>query len=189
MQSPGKAFLSAASLLSALVAALAALSCAGPAPSSRRGDTESPAASKPSVSSSSTGAGSPAEQTGGHFELAGKLSSLRRATPRARSQHLTGDLEAEVLANERASAYPSLGPDRPLTAGATLVEVHFAPGSSDPSVLFAMIKHPPGFDPEGGDWEYLIAEPSGAIVRRGKLALCARCHAEAPHNYIFGGPR
>jgi hypothetical protein len=52
-----------------------------------------------------------------------------------------------------------------------------------------MVKHPPGFDPEGGDWEYLIVEPSGSIVRRGKIPLCARCHAEAPHNFIFGGPR
>ena len=93
--------------------------------------------------------------------------------------------------NEQAAAYPALGPNRPLDPGAVLVEAHFAPGSADalPRVLFAMVKRPPGFDPEGGDWEYLIVEPSGSIVRRGKIPLCARCHAEAPHNFIFGGPR
>jgi hypothetical protein len=102
---------------------------------------------------------------------------------------MMGELLAEVLVNDQAAAYPALGPNRPLDPGAILVEAHFAPGASDPSVLFAMAKRAPGFDPEGGDWEYLIVEPSGTIVRRGKLPLCARCHAEAPHNFIFGGPR
>ena len=52
-----------------------------------------------------------------------------------------------------------------------------------------MVKRAPGFYPEGGDWEYLIVDPNGSIERRGKLPLCARCHAESPHNFIFGGPR
>jgi hypothetical protein len=171
--------------------AFAALSCGaqGPDPAA----ASRPRASNSIQSETSPGGKSstppPGEQVGGRWELADKLPSLRRATPRGRSQHLSGDLLGEVLANEQASAYPALGPSRALEQGAVLVEAHFAPGSADPSVLFAMVKRPPGFDPEGGDWEYLIVEPGGSIVRRGKLPLCARCHAEAPHNFIFGGPR
>jgi hypothetical protein len=128
----------------------------------------------------------PGALAGGQWELAGKLSSLRKAAPRARSQHLSGDLEAEVLANDEARAYPPLGPQGALPPGAVLVEAHYRAGNADPVVLFAMAKQPPGFDPGGGDWEYLIVEPSGLISERGRLPLCARCHAEAPHDHLFG---
>lgn len=121
------------------------------------------------------------------WELASALSSLRRATPRDRSQHMNGDLEGEVLANAEAKAYPALGPLRSLPPGAILVETHYRPGSSDPEVLFVMAKQPPGFDPDGGDWEYMVVEPGGMIAQRGRIALCARCHAEAPHDRVFGG--
>lgn len=100
-----------------------------------------------------------------------------------------GDLEAEVLANDEAKAYPPLGPQGALPPGAVLVEAHYRTGSTEPVVLFAMAKQPPGFDPEGGDWEYLIAEPDGLISERGHLPLCARCHAEAPHDHLFGPAR
>ena len=99
---------------------------------------------------------------------------------------MNGDLEAEVLANAEAKAYPVLGPARSLPPGAILVEPHYRPGSSDPVVLFAMAKQPAGFDPEGGDWEYLIVEPGGTISLRGRITLCARCHAEAPNDHVFG---
>jgi len=128
-------------------------------------------------------------ESGGIWELAGAISALRKATPRAVSQHLNGDLEAEVLANEAAKAYPALGPARPLPPGSVLVDAHYRPGSSAPVVYFVMDKRPPGFDPDGGDWEYLIVEPSGAISQRGRLSLCARCHAEAPHDHVFGRTR
>lgn len=171
--------------------AFAALSCGA-----RGGDPASASRSPNSIQhetspagTSSTASHSPGEQVGGRWELADAIPSLRRATPRGLSQHLSGELLAEVRVNDQASAYPALGPSRPLATGAVLVEAHFASGSADPSIFFAMVKRPPGFDPEGGDWEYLIVEPSGTIVRRGKLPLCARCHAEAPHNFIFGGPR
>lgn len=102
---------------------------------------------------------------------------------------MSGDLEAEVLANDAAKAYPPLGPQGALPPGAVLVEAHYRAGSAEPVVLFAMAKQPPGFDPEGGDWEYLIIEPGGLVNERGRLPLCARCHAEAPHDHLFGPAR
>lgn len=120
------------------------------------------------------------------WEPAKSLSTLRKATQRARSQHVHGDLEGEVLTNAEASAYPSLGPARTVAAGAVLVEAHYKPGSSDLVILFVMEKKPPGFDPEGGDWEYLVVEPSGVIRHQAHATLCARCHAEAPNDHLFG---
>jgi hypothetical protein len=102
---------------------------------------------------------------------------------------MNGDLEAEVLANEEAKAYPALGPARKLPPGSVLVEPHYRPGSAEPVVLFVMAKRPPGFDADGGDWEYLVVDPGGVVSERGRLALCSRCHAEAPHDHVFGAAR
>jgi hypothetical protein len=35
------------------------------------------------------------------------------------------------------------------------------------------------------DWEYLVLDVEGAIVERGELPLCQRCHSEAPDS-VFG---
>jgi hypothetical protein len=51
-----------------------------------------------------------------------------------------------------------------------------------------MVKRQPGFDPAGGDWEYLVVAPTGEIEARGRLPGCARCHAEAPAAGVFGPP-
>jgi hypothetical protein len=53
-------------------------------------------------------------------------------------------------------------------------------------MYFAMIKQRSGFHPGGGDWEYLVIRPTGDIEQRGRLAPCARCHAEAPSDWLFG---
>lgn len=131
----------------------------------------------------------PPEPTPTPWELAPELKSFVLVTPRARSQHFAGDLEAEVRVNPPASDYPRLGPSRRLPAGSALVETHYRPGSVEPVVLLAMVKRAPSYDPEAGDWEYLILTPSGEATYRGRLPLCRRCHAEAPHDHVFGGPR
>jgi hypothetical protein len=93
-----------------------------------------------------------------------------------------------VLASA-GSGYPLHGPAGAAAAGATLVERLFPVGGSLPTTYFAMIKQAPGYDPPGGDWEYLVVAPDGFVEERGKLSLCARCHAEAPHDHLFGGGR
>ncbi|AUX41519.1 hypothetical protein SOCE26_029390 [Sorangium cellulosum] len=123
------------------------------------------------------------------WELVAQLPGFKIATGRARSQHFTGELEAEVRINAAAEPYPVLGPGRVLPSGAALVEFHYAAGSSEPVALLAMVKRPAGYDPEGGDWEYLLLTPQGRVHHRGALALCKRCHADAPHDHLFGGPR
>jgi hypothetical protein len=120
------------------------------------------------------------------WELADRLSTFRKAAPRARSQHLGGEHDAEVLANDVATAYPTLGPLRALPAGSALVEALYAPNQADVAAYFAMVKQASA---AGSSWEYLVVSSSGMVEQRGALTLCARCHAEAPHDHVFGRPR
>ena len=54
--------------------------------------------------------------------------------------------------------------------------------STEPELLTAMLKHEKGYDPEGGDWEYLVLDGQGREVRaRGKLESCRACHQDYPH--------
>jgi hypothetical protein len=87
------------------------------------------------------------------------------------------------------TGYPLRGPATAAPAGAVLLERLFAVGGAQPLTYFAMIKRAPGYDPAGGDWEYMVLTPDGEIDARGRLPLCARCHAEAPHDHLFGGGR
>ena len=104
--------------------------------------------------------------------------------PLGPSQHLAASGEGEILTDDAARAYTTLPPGRELAAGATALERH-----PSAAVVFAMVKRQPGYDRDGGDWEYLVVTTDGRVEQRGKLALCARCHAEAPHDHLFGGGR
>ena len=49
--------------------------------------------------------------------------------------------------------------------------------STKPELLTAMIKREPGYNPENGDWEYLVLDGAAStIVERGKLTRCSGCH-------------
>ncbi|HEX7314036.1 MAG TPA: cytochrome P460 family protein [Pyrinomonadaceae bacterium] len=52
--------------------------------------------------------------------------------------------------------------------------------AKEPELLTAMYKREAGYDPEGGDWEYLVLDGQGREVRaRGKLESCRACHQAA----------
>ena len=113
---------------------------------------------------------------------------MKPVTRKARSEHLAAEGEGEVLAVNSAP-YPTLGPLTRLPVGATLIEKQLERGMVAPSAYFAMVKRPAGYDPKGGDWEYLVFSPEGRLEGRGVLPLCARCHADAPYDHLFGGGR
>ena len=49
--------------------------------------------------------------------------------------------------------------------------------STKPELLTVMIKREAGFNPDSGDWEYLVFDGSGkAVQARGKLENCQACH-------------
>ena len=123
------------------------------------------------------------------WDLDAQLRRLHVASARAPSEHLTGQLDGEILVDAGAAAYPALGPLRRIEPGATLVQRLSPRGSPALAAYFAMVKRPAGYDPGGGDWEYLVVDAAGQIEQRGRLPLCARCHADAPHDHLFGTGR
>jgi hypothetical protein len=49
--------------------------------------------------------------------------------------------------------------------------------STTPELLTVMVKRERGYNPESGDWEYMIVEGNGlSIQERGKLENCQSCH-------------
>lgn len=117
-----------------------------------------------------------------------EVATYRIAVARAPSQHLAGDHEAEILASPEAAAYPDLGPAKPLSPGSALVERLYLPGAATPDIVFAMAA-PTEVTPSGAPWEFLVLAPNGTVEERGPLETCARCHAEAPNDGVFGRAR
>ena len=52
-----------------------------------------------------------------------------------------------------------------------------SPTSTRPELLTVMIKRASGYNPESGDWEYLVTDGTGkTILQRGRLENCQACH-------------
>ncbi|AKT41853.1 hypothetical protein [Chondromyces crocatus] len=120
------------------------------------------------------------------WEHAREALSFSAVSPRRRSQHFAGNLEGVISVNAKAEGYPRLGPALRLPPGSILVEAHYDAAAQDPTTFLAMEKRAPGYDPGFGDWEYFILSSTGEVAARGKLLACRRCHAEAPHDGVFG---
>ena len=82
----------------------------------------------------------------------------------------------------------------PYPVGAIIIKEKQAQRSPQPSTQPAaahdgvggMVKRPPGYDPDHGDWEYFFFQNPDAI-ERGKMASCVQCHAGvASKDYVFG---
>ena len=82
-------------------------------------------------------------------------------------------------------AYRALGPESQIAAGSIVIEEH-KDSEGKPGPIYAMVKRDPGFDVQGGDWEYLVVDGTGRVEQRGAIAHCARCHADAPVDHLFG---
>jgi hypothetical protein len=101
--------------------------------------------------------------------------------------HFAGRWNAQVAVNDTArSTYTNLGASSRFAVGSLLVKKHATP--SAPGPIFAMAKRDLGFFPEGSDWEYVVIDAAGRLEERGKLPLCARCHAEGNADAVFGLP-
>jgi hypothetical protein len=111
------------------------------------------------------------EATGAPFSSRGHFVGGRPAVVRVNA------LAATPYAARRASAsFP---------VGSIIVEIH-GEAAGQPAATFVMQKREAGFFDEGGDWEYTAVRADGTIEDRGRLASCARCHAEAAAGWIFG---
>lgn len=76
-------------------------------------------------------------------------------------------------------------------AGSIIVrEKLSAPDDARPALLAVMLKRAPGFNPAGGDWEFLTVD--GAVTKiqeRQKHGSCLRCHAsQRDADFVFPVP-
>jgi hypothetical protein len=58
---------------------------------------------------------------------------------------------------------------------------------TSPELLTVMVKREQGFNPESGDWEYMVVSGSRTKIEgRGRLASCQSCHAsKGETDYVF----
>lgn len=87
-----------------------------------------------------------------------------------------------VFAGERRGPYP---------VGSVIVRERLpAPDAAAPDLLAVMVKRPRGFNPKGGDWEFLLADGGGTkIHERQKKGSCLECHAsQRERDYVFPLP-
>jgi hypothetical protein len=156
------------------------------------GPREPPLVSPGTSTASAIGTGSPraAADAAVKWEGFGDLGAYRAmGKPFISRGHFAGRWQAEVLANESAAGtYAKLSRSSHFSPGAVLVKKHSEKDSRAPGPIFVMAKHEPGFFAPGGDWEYLVADSDGWIEDRGPLPACARCHAEAVTDWVFGLP-
>lgn len=94
--------------------------------------------------------------------------------------HGLGDWSVQVRAEPPVAAlYSNLGGGSAFAPGSVLVAFHRT-ASGEPGPIFAMTRR------LVGGWSFLAIDPSGRLDPNADLELCARCHAEAPFDGLFG---
>jgi Cytochrome P460 len=80
----------------------------------------------------------------------------------------------QAMLHEKRPAYPE---------GSLLVKERLAdPKSSVPELITVMHKREKGYNPKGGDWEYLTLDGAAKQVQSdGRLQKCQSCHSEWKH--------
>ena len=115
-----------------------------------------------------------------------KLVTIGTRTP---SEHFDGRFERTVLVNDAASAYERLTATTVIPQGALVVQRHHPAGSDSVAVYYVMEKvaaNPGGpGSPAKEQWKFFIVDEALRVAGR-DVALCARCHAEAPFDGLFG---
>ena len=76
-------------------------------------------------------------------------------------------------------------------AGSIIVREKLSkPDDATPRLLAVMFKRAPGFNPKGGDWEFLTVDgPLRKITARQKRGSCLGCHSrQSERDFVFTGP-
>ena len=106
---------------------------------------------------------------------------------RERKSHTTGpSTYGVVYANELARAAFTSGAKFP--AGSVIVREKLSkPGDARPQLLAVMVKRAAGFNPAGGDWEFLTVDGGlTKVTGRQKKGSCLDCHAsQRDRDFVF----
>ncbi|HWT01880.1 MAG TPA: cytochrome P460 family protein [Pyrinomonadaceae bacterium] len=89
------------------------------------------------------------------------------------------DTGGAAMLNQKSPKFPE---------GSVIVKEKLtAKDSQTPELLTVMIKRHEGFNPESGDWEYMVVDGTGTKIEgRGKLENCQGCHlSNQKTDYIF----
>ncbi len=99
--------------------------------------------------------------------------------------HLRDRFDVDVYVNAAAkTAWTSGAHEYPV--GSVLVKDQFDHAVAGRAAgVLVMEKREAGYDPEGGDWRWLVLGLNGGIEREGKIDACARCHADATGDHVF----
>ncbi len=110
-----------------------------------------------------------------------KLTKMNRARFVSKG-HAAGRYEVDIYADDVAkTGYAAANGELPV--GARFIKEHFE--GAKPGPIMMMEKRAKGFDPEHGDWRYVIVSSTGQLVKDGKAESCAGCHDDAPHDHVF----
>lgn len=97
--------------------------------------------------------------------------------------HPPGFFLATVRVNpESLAAYQNLTAGTEFAAGTVVAQFQEDPHNGAQGPVFVMSKT------NADKWEFMVVDPDGWIHDRGEIPLCARCHAEAVADGLFGMP-
>jgi hypothetical protein len=99
--------------------------------------------------------------------------------------HLRDRFDVDVYVNTAAKgAWESGAHEYPV--GSVLVKDQFDHAVAGRAAgVLVMEKREAGYDPEGGDWRWLVLGLNGGIEREGKIDACIRCHADTVGDHVF----
>ena len=72
--------------------------------------------------------------------------------------------------------------------GTQIIEEHFErarTGAEATGPVMMMEKRARGFDPEHGDWRFVVVGAGGDVVKDGAIESCRGCHDDAPRDHVF----
>jgi hypothetical protein len=95
--------------------------------------------------------------------------------------HPPGNHLARIYVSPEArETYQNLQPGTTLPVGVVVAELQQDAATGRPGLGYVMTKQ------EGGRWEFMLVEADGEILEQGQVPPCARCHAEAVADSLFG---
>jgi hypothetical protein len=106
-------------------------------------------------------------------QLCGRPTSTpASSSPHGPDKYITvyvNEIGRHAMMEERTPHFPQ---------GSVIVKEKLkTPESTTPELLTVMIKRERGYNPESGDWEYMVVDGNGQSVQaRGKLENCQSCH-------------
>ena len=90
-----------------------------------------------------------------------------------------GTYERTVFVNAAAKGYSAA--DEKFPVGALIAQLHHPIDEDSVTAIFVMDRTEDG-------WNFVVLDAEKRVVTRATLDMCARCHAEAPRDGLFGPP-